>query len=398
MKGMRVITTATAAALGICLISSAHAAPSLVGDSLAPPAALDGVRAGMTLDEAKPALVSFRLDGSYKDAANRQRLVRDAGGGAKYYVLVANNAVARIGIEAPERGLVDKLSKKWGSPGRTVNMASEGLTTWSDGAWRVDLACRQTLCRLAFHKTLTTDFFGAAVAPPGPLAQLKLGMSRDDMRKMSTELARGAEVPAGPEDVRLAVDYGSDDRVRSVLVAGLPPNAAEMIVKAWGAPEEVSDAPTWFNPRNGWRARYDAQLGVVQLTEYMPLMAMLGAGDTLAIPLIGLTEQQIASAFPKRQQTKAGIAIALPPTEFATALTMVGLTFDPSTGRTTAAVFALPFDTQQHKAMLVAVLEAKWGKSKEKLHRGKRVLTFPGAKQRVSVAVDQPGELLVEVR
>ena len=395
---MRVITTAVSAALGLFLSTTASAAPKLVGQTPAPPAALDGIRAGMSLDDAKVALVSFKLDSSYKDAANRQRLVRDAGGGAKYYVLISNNAVARIGIEAPEAGLVAKLAKAWGAPTKDVNLANEGLTSWTADGWRVDLACRQTLCRLAFHQLLSADFFGSAVAPPSTFTALKLGTTRDQLRQVSSALANGVEVPAGPEDVRVAADFGSDSRLRSVLLAGLPANAAELIVKAWGQPEEVGDAPTWFNPKTGWRARYDMKLGVVQLTEYMPVMSLLGAGDKLAIPLIGLTEKQIASVFPKRQQTKAGIAIALPPTEFATALTMIGLTFDPVTGKTTAAVFALPFDSPKHKDLLVAALEAKWGKGTEKLKRGARVLTFPGAKQNISVQVDRANELLVEVR
>src|SRR5215213_1272844 len=111
------VNTATMAALGICLIASApaSAAPTFT-KAIAAPSALDGVRAGMTLDEAKAALLSYKLDDTYKDGANRKRMIKDAGNGAKYYALLAGNVVARIGIEAPEPGLVAKLTKLWGAP------------------------------------------------------------------------------------------------------------------------------------------------------------------------------------------------------------------------------------------------------------------------------------------
>jgi hypothetical protein len=205
-------------------------------------------------------------------------------------------------------------------------------------------------------------------------------------------------VPAGPEDVRLSVDIGKDDRVRSVLIAGLPANAGTLMNAAWGPATEIDTKPTWFNPRSGWRARYDPSLGAVQLSEYMPVMVLLGPGDKIALPLIGLTPDQLAKFYPKMAATNVGANVQLPPTEFATALTMIGLQFDPRTGKTATAVFALPFDSLAHKDLLVKALEAKWGKGQEKLQAGKRVLTFPSTKTRVQVLVDRNNELLVELR
>jgi hypothetical protein len=121
---------------------------------------------------------------------------------------------------------------------------------------------------------------------------------------------------------------------------------------AWGKATEIDTKPMWFNPNTGWRARYDASLGVVQLSEYMPLMSLLGPGDKIALPLIGLTPDQLAKVYPKMAVTTAGASVQLPPTEFATALTMIGLQFDPQTGKTATAVFALPFDTLAHKDLL----------------------------------------------
>lgn len=388
--------TVVAAALGISLISSAAADTSpMFAKTVAPSEALDGIRVGMTLDDAKLALRMFDIDASYKDAANRQRLLKEATGGARFYVLMSNNVVSRIGIEAPEAGLVAKLTKQWGKPAKAVNAASEGITSWSGTEWRVDVACRQALCRLAFHHSLTAAFFGPTVSPPSALASLKLGMTRDQLGAL---FVTGAEVPAGPEDVRLSVDVGKDDRVRSVLIAGLPAHAGQLMNAAWGKATEVDTKPMWFNPNTGWRARYDASLGVVQLSEYMPVMSLLGPGDKIALPLIGLTSDQLAKVYPKMAVTTAGANVQLPPTEFATALTMIGLRFDPQTGKTATAVFALPFDTLAHKDLLVKALEAKWGKGQEKLEAGQRVLTFPSTKTRVQVLVDRTNELLVQLR
>ena len=388
--------TAVTAAVGISLIASALAgAPPMIANTVTPSQALDGIRVGMTLDDAKLALRTFELDDSYKDVAKRKRLIKEAGGGAKYYVLMSGNVVSRIGIEAPEAGLVAKLTTLWGTPAKAVNAASEGITSWSAGEWRVDVACRQALCRLAFHHALSEEFFGGSVAPPAALANLKLGTTRD---QLAAAFASGAEVPAGPEDVRLSVDVGTDGRVRSVVIAGLPAHAGALMTAAWGRATDVDAKPTWFNPSMGWRARYDANLQAVQLTEYMPVTSLLGAGDKLALPLLGLTQDQLAKVYPKMQTSKVGANVALPPTEFASALTMIGLSFDPRTGKTTAAVFALPFDTLAQKDLLVKVLEAKWGKGQEKLEGGQRVMTFPAAKTRVQVLVDRANELLVELR
>lgn len=389
---MRVVT----AVIGISLISPASAGTSpMFAKTVAPSEALDGIRVGMTLDDAKLALGTFQIDPTYKDAANRQRWIKDATGGAKFYVLISNDVVSRIGIEAPEAGLVAKLTRQWGKPTKAVNAASEGITSWGGTEWRVDVACRQALCRLAFHHSLTAAFFGSTVAPPTALGSIKLGMTRDQLGAL---FASGAEVPAGPEDVRVSVDVGKDDRVRSVLIAGLPANAGPLMNAAWGKATDVAAKPTWFNPNTGWRARYDASLNVVQLGEYMPVMSLLGPGDKIALPLIGLTPEQVAKVYPRSAATRTGAHVQLPPTEFATALTMIGLQFDPQTGKTTIAVFALPFDTLAHKDLLVKVLEAKWGKGQEKLQAGQRVLTFPSTKTRVQVLVDRTNELLVELR
>src|SRR5687767_13976332 len=102
---MRVIT-ALVAVVGISLTSVAGAGyPSLFATKVEPSPELSGIRVGLSFDEAKLAMRSFTVDDTYKDAANRTRMIKPAAGGAKYYVLLAGNVVSRIGIEAPEKGL-----------------------------------------------------------------------------------------------------------------------------------------------------------------------------------------------------------------------------------------------------------------------------------------------------
>src|SRR5687768_5066695 len=101
----------------------------LLGKQPAPPNVFDGIRAGMLVSDAK--LASWQPDASYKDAAKRTRLVKDAGDGAKFYVLLAGEVISRIGVEAPAKGLEPKLEKLWGAPATTTNLADEPLTTWT---------------------------------------------------------------------------------------------------------------------------------------------------------------------------------------------------------------------------------------------------------------------------
>lgn len=381
---------------------SAFAAPSAptFDRQVAPPRALDGIRAGMTVEQAKVALASFAVDDKYTDAASRQRMIKAAGNGAHYYVLLSGGVISRIGVEAPAAGLTAKLTKLWGAPARATSAANEALTSWSQDAWRADLSCRGALCRMAFHRTLSAEFFGTKAAPPGSLAGVQLGMTKDQLAAVARPFVEGIAVPAGPEDVRMSVDFDpKHGHLRSIVIGGLPANAGDVIAKAWGPGIAVEAKPTWFNPSSGWRARYDAGLQVMQLTEYMPVIRLLGAGDKIAAPILGLTEQQLAAAYPKFLPAKGGAIIALPPTEFSTNNTSIGVELDQATQRAIKAIVVLPFDTAAHRAELVTVLEAKWGKSVTRIKSGRKTLAFPTSKAKVSViADDNATELLVELR
>lgn len=355
--------------LGIfCVLISSTAVAAPFEAKPQPPRALDGIRAGMPLDEAKQVLAAFKPDPAYRDAAQRRRLIKDAGAGARYYVLVKGEVVSRIGIEAPEAGLVPKLTRLWGKPARGQNPASETITSWRAAGWRVDLACRERVCRIAFHQELTAAFFGSRVAPPGLLATLPPGAPAAELAKHH---AGTGELPLGPEDVRAAIETDTEGRLRSIMIAGLPANAPALLERAWGAPTRTARGPTWFDPERGWRARYDESLQAVELTGYLPARAWLGSGVTIAAlpaPVLGATRAQLTAKYPLRGDT-----IALPPIEDGSVATTAKVTFDQGTKRVSQLAIELPFDTAARRDELVKLLEAKWGAAR----RTGAALVFP---------------------
>ncbi len=385
---MRVIT-ALAVAIGISVGSSAAAPAGLFDKSMSPPPLLDGIRVGMSRSQLAKAMTQYTRDEQYRDTARRERYIATVDG-AKVYVLFSHDVVARIGIEAPSTGLVEKLTSLWGKPLERTNLANEGLVSWRAAGTRVDVACRESLCRLAYHRELGAAFFGTTVGGPGSLASLAMGTPR---AKVPAMYADGSEVPAGVEDVRVVVEI--DERVKGIRIVGLPANAGDSLSAAWGAPAVIDSVPTWFAPQRGLRARYDAKLGVVHIAEYMPLVALLGQGDRIALPVLGLTEKQLAATYPAYRAMQGGGTIALPPTELASAPTMIGVAIDPASGEVARAMFAVPFVTPANKASVVAVLEAKWGKARTVERAGQTRLTFPSSKARVEVSIDNATSVLV---
>jgi hypothetical protein len=331
----------------------------LLGKQPAPPNVFDGIRAGMLASDAK--LAAWQPDADYKDGAKRTRLVRDAGDGAKFYVLLSGDVISRIGLEAPAKGLVPKLEKQWGKPNVATNLANESITSWSSPAWRADLSCKGELCRMAFHQPLTAAFFGAQVQPPGALAGLRPGMTRSELTQLSPRHL-ATDVPAGPEDVRVTVDVAKSGHVRSVIVGGLPANGKTILEKAWGASTESDDGRVWFNADRGWRAVLMESLGTLQISAYIPASKILGGGPGIALlakPVLGMTREQITAAYPTvaRVQGKK-LVIEMPPSEGG--MGRLVLVFD-QTQRARKMTLELPYDTETRRDELLKLMSAKWG-------------------------------------
>lgn len=357
----------------------AWASPRFESEAVPPPV-FDGIRAGMSIADARPALAAFIADATYQDAAGRARLIKKAGAGAKYYVLLEGAVVSRIGVEAPARGLEARLAKRWGTPVRESNAANEAITSWTRDGWRIDLSCRNALCRLAFYEPLTAAFFGAAVTPPGVLAPLRPGAPRAEIAKLSPHhLAE--HVPAGPEHVRVSLDLERGAVLRSVVITGLPANARALLEHAWGAPLSSDRGPVWFNADRGWRAVYEPGLHTVHLTGYVPAVRFLGPGPgiaALARPILGATREQVVAAYPQVRVTKQRATLALPPMEGGTGT--LEASFDPLTTRITRLSIRLPFDTAARRDELVKLMTAKWG-TPRRVRAG--VLAFPTGRLRL---------------
>ena len=344
-----------------------------------PPKIFDGIRAGVAAAEAK--LDGWQPDAEYHDAAKRTRVVKDAGDGAKFYVLLAGDVISRIGIEAPAMGLIARLSKLWGAPATATNAASEAITSWSAGGWRADLSCKGELCRMAFHQPLTAAYFGGIVQPPGLLAGLRPGMSKDEVRQLAPHVL-GGEVPAGPEDMRVNVDLASSGHVQGVVVNGLPSTARAMLEKSWGVSAESDDGRVWFNADRGWRATLVENAGMLQFTGYVAASKILGGGPGIALfakPILGASRDKIVAAY--RQFVKADgkkLVIELPPSEGGTGRLVLG--FDQFQ-RAKTMTLELPYDTDARRDELLKLMSTKWGTPKPKA----ATLVFPTDKVSVEV-------------
>jgi hypothetical protein len=354
-----------------------------------PPRIFDGIRAGMLVSDAK--LDSFQRDDAYHDAANRVRLVKDAGDGAKFYVLVAGDVVSRIGIEAPAKGLLGKLSKLWGSPSSTTNAASEAITSWTARGWHADLSCRGELCRMAFHEALTAGFFGGAVEPPGVLAALRPGMTRSEVAQLAPRYLE-PEVPAGPEDVRITVNLAKSGHVEAIQLGGLPENARALLEKAWGASVETTEldgARVWFNPDRGWRAMLVENVGLLNFTGYVPASKILGAGKGIALfakPLLGATREKISAMYRSLVRAEGKkLVIELPPSEGGVGRLV--LAFDQAQ-RAKTMTLELPYDSDARRDELLKLMSAKWGTPKARA----AALVFPAASGAEKLSIEVTDE------
>jgi hypothetical protein len=361
----------------------------LLGNQPTPPRIFDGIRAGMLARDAK--LDGFERDATYSDAAKRVRFVKDAGDNAKFYVLLANDVVSRIGIEAPAKGLLPKLSRLWGKPSTSTNAASEAITSWAARGWRADLSCKGELCRMAFHEPLTVGFFGGAVQPPGVLAGLRPGMTRAEVAQLAPRYLT-PDVPVGPEDLRITVELAKSGHVEAIALGGLPGNARALLEKAWGASLETKDidgARVWFNPDRGWRAMLVENVGLLQFTGYVPAAKILGSGKGIALfakPLLGATRDKIVAMYKQLAHVDGKkLAIDLPPSEGG--MGRLVLAFDQAQ-RAKSMTLELPYDTEARRDELLKLMSVKWGTPKSRA----AVLVFPA--DRVTIEVTDEAKRL----
>lgn len=245
---------------------------------------------------------------------------------------------------------------------------------WTDAnaGWKANLFC-ETNCVLRYRNyiPLTAAFFGKAVAPVGPLAALKIGMTAAQVTAAAGHALLEGPVDAGPDETHVVVFLDTKhDRVLYFDIL-LPKAGLEVMAQAWGKPTEVTSAykkqpdQMWFNAAEGWRARTDQTMSVshVRIDAYLPVSKLLGDGAPVAmLPTLpwGGSLADVQKAYPNVTVEGTSTYIDLPPTEFDDFQTRVH--FWIYQDKLNSVRFAIKYEgTANAKTELLGLFKKKWG-------------------------------------
>ncbi|MBS1118624.1 MAG: hypothetical protein H6Q90_852 [Deltaproteobacteria bacterium] len=243
------------------------------GPPVSPPG---GLRVGMTVDEARAAMPALATRGD--------ELVADLPAGALLVKLErgrVHHLVAMFEPRIPGTEITSAFTRRWGAPHSQTSSGPMTTLGWQSEAsgWRATLECIQSpamACsslQLLPYRPLQPGYFGKAVAPPGPLASVRIGMTVDEAKAVLPELTAPAQVDAqnrvahvagGLDEVvgNLWFTAGPDKAVRihalSLDLPGLK-LAETAITRAWGPGTPGSGKPdetvrTWSDAATGWQA------------------------------------------------------------------------------------------------------------------------------------------------
>jgi hypothetical protein len=272
-------------------------------------------------------------------------------------------------------------------------------------------------------KPLAADFFGKAVAPPGPLAKIAFGASLDDARKAAPDIfAKKADAYYLVDDPAIdGVSYGvgidKDTKKVDQLSVTVPAAAKAAIATAWGAGKDAKDSidkpeTVWLDPAGGWRAilapGFDPKDVKLDFHPYLPAAKLLGDGpDALGFAPQGilgasiadlrtrfastLVEENEAQAAAEQKQVsnfagsdvskdlgpaKPSVRLALPPTEWNDFETRVQIDWSDD-GKVEDVWFDLPYAAYAPaKDELLALIKKKWGEPKDGEYLGDKALLF----------------------
>jgi len=141
----------------------------------------------------------------------------------------------------------------------------------------------------------SADYFGKAVAPPGPLAPLAPGTPMADAARLGGDLAGTCKlvVPSGVKDVVLEASCGTSNppavvhvmaHVKKGSALGVPGLRQNLEAK-WGAPADTVPDPGWAGDR--WYAELDPD-GTVGTITFSPLATPATFGSAPASLPAGL--------------------------------------------------------------------------------------------------------------
>ncbi len=402
------------AALAVAACNSAPAATTeFFGPHIEPPRGLAKLRPGMTVAQARGLVPGLRED----HRGVREHLVIDSGvGDVKLEVRVDAGTVASILAVVQGQSARDLLTRAWGDPETSKDALGQPEITWASEStgWKVKLDCLERNCFLEYlpYHVLTSEFFGAHVVPPGPLANLRIGMKLVDARKQAPGLIDvRAGIATGVDGVRQYV--ATDDKLGVVraIYLNLPVHAENLIAEAWGpglpAVEPVGKTVlVWPDPTTGWRATLRDALGSshdLAFDNYLPAAALFGEQpDVLdAVPVLNSTIEELKQMFPTELSAptkERDYVLTLLPTEWERTSTKI--TLSTAGGRVREIHFAIPFKAHPDgQNTLLQLFTHKWGQPRPSDDDGKRVLIFRDGDPRVEVREDTDHDVWqIEIR
>jgi hypothetical protein len=222
---------------------------------------------------------------------------------------------------------------------------------------------------------LRPETYGTTIGPPGYLATLTPSSTKADVAALTP--------PSGGDPAY--IEFEKDGRLRYILIGPLPDDAGAILDKAWGKGAVDRWKQTyWLNARTGWRVKYTPWIHQLEISGYIPVAAQLGSGLDLAVlrpPVFGLTEDEISKAYPSwKHDPLGGGYFVVPGQEWGSDDNTVGVSFDPKTKKANQVEIAMNYVTDEQRAALLALLEAKWGPSKAVKIKDEDGVAFPKAK------------------
>lgn len=266
---------------------------------------------------------------------------------------------------------------------------------------------------------------------PGPLAELRFGMSAAEVSEAVPELKTGHMTSTGYAGVRFGLgELETGKTLENIYVVIEGADAEKILTAAWGEPKRGTaygqPQPLWFNADKGIRVRItrDMQDQTIHFERYLPVAMLLGPGkQTLGFettPLLGASVEDLKRAYGQylqvltaeeaaRQREReevealAGQALNadgraaedtnldLPPTEYAMASTRV----HPTIAEGKIVRFRVAIDYGQMPAArdeIFALLKAKWGEPVARKDPERKLWVLHAAVPEVVVEDDDVGE------
>lgn len=244
---------------------------------------------------------------------------------------------------------------------------------------------------------LTAAWLGKTVAPPGELAKIKLGSTKDEAVKASPLADKAGTQESEIEGVAYAVQDGLEGIETMIR---MPADKLSVIEQAWGPGQKVDRGGkpviVWFNPEQGIRAAFSDEgenRAYLRFEPYTPVAKLLGEGPNIAVldkPFEGKTADEIKADYPNLVGKTGHLSLPSTEWEFGSGITLSPY---PMSGKVESLAFSIPFKTPEGQAEIMKVIEAKWGKAKGEVPFGSVAgeKTFIYNKKNPHIEVTEPG-------